>query len=242
MWKQAESGQNMGFELGKGGMKGLGSGANGLDRATNPQRIRKQVSIQQLLEWAFRVEKVSLDLPQAEEALIGRGYGTGSALRLIQRAELGCRIDGGGNSPCHEDAEAVAAVLSNLPIALGGRGMAVRMAEWARAGTTPDWMPGAAPKVVPALWHNNRHGRRAGSVKVGQIDVKVAETIVAYDLRACPITWSPSAHQIGVARREYLAWGLALLEVRSNLRACRMLRGHELTDAMPPRAPWEKSS
>lgn len=224
-------------------MKGLVGGANGFDRATNARRIRKQVSIQQLLEWAFRVEKVSLDLPQAEEALIGRGYGTGSALRLIRRAELGCRIDGGGSSPCHEDAEAVAAVLSNLPVALGGRGMAVRMAEWARAGTTPDWMPGAAPKVVPAhIEGRSIGGRPSRSVVIGREGMEISGRKFEWEVRACPITWSPSAQQIGVARREYLAWGLALLEVRANLRACRMLRGHELTDAMPPRAPWEKRS
>jgi hypothetical protein len=83
---------------------------------------------------------------------------------LIRQAMLGCRVDGGGGGgprDVHQDAEVVAAVLAGLPDALGGRGMAVRVAELARAGITPDWMPGAVPRCVPAELRDGPGGPRA---------------------------------------------------------------------------------
>ncbi|MDH2325993.1 hypothetical protein QCN27_03840 [Cereibacter sp. SYSU M97828] len=206
-------------------------------------RAKKPVSIQRLLEWAFRRERVQLELPKAEEAMIGAGYGIGSSLRLIRRAELGCRIDGGGSSPCHEDAETVAAILSHLSDVYGGHRFAAQMAEWARMGITPDWMPGAQPKVVPAIIEPSAKGGRPTRSVVAGIDAyDVDGRLVEYEVRVCPITWSPSPSQIAAARREYMRWRLALREVRLNLVTSGMLRAHELTDAMPPQEPWSKSS
>lgn len=203
-------------------------------------RVRKVVSVQQILEWAFAVERVSLELPMAEEALIGQGYGIGSSLRLLRRAELGCRVDGGGSSPCHEDAEVVAAAVANLPEGCGGRGMAVRVAELARARVTPDWMPGAVPRVVPADWHVNRHGKHARSEVVGTISMQHRGRKVVHEVRACPITYVPTQAQIHAARRGYLAWWGALLDIRCSLKVGGMLRGHEVSDVMPPRCPWDR--
>ena len=56
---------------------------------------------------------------------------------LIQRARLGCQVDGGRykiGSYTHADAEVVAAILAGMPDALGGKRMAIRVAELARAG------------------------------------------------------------------------------------------------------------
>jgi hypothetical protein len=88
----------------------------------------------------------------------------------MQRAALGCQIDGGRykrGSYTHEDAEVIAATVAGLPDSLGGIRMAISVAELARAGITPDWMPGAVPRCVPVDMKWNRHGERAVSVVVG---------------------------------------------------------------------------
>lgn len=198
---------------------------------------KKWVSVQQILEWAFRREKVSLELPRAEEAMIGAGYGVGSSQRLVQFKEIGCFVDGGGSSACHEDAETVAALLGGLPDDLGGRRFAIQIAEWARMGVTPDWMPGAYPRIIPAAFHTNRHGEHAASVAL-EPDVSGWEG----RSRACPITYLPTRQQIDMARRTYVQWRSALRDLRANLSSSRMLRAHELTGILPPMAPWEKSS
>ncbi len=87
----------------------------------------------------------------------------------MQRAALGCKIDGGQHKMggyTHEDADVIATV-AGIPDSLGGKRMAIRMAELARAGLTPDWMPGTVPRCVPLDIKRNRHGDRAVSIVVG---------------------------------------------------------------------------
>lgn len=45
--------------------------------------------------------------------------------------------------------------------------MAIRVAEMARAGLTPDWMPGAVSRCVPVETRRNQHGERAKTEVVG---------------------------------------------------------------------------
>ena len=49
----------------------------------------------------------------------------------------------------HADAEVIAATVAGMPDSLGGKRMAISIAELARAGITPDWMPGIVPRCVP---------------------------------------------------------------------------------------------
>ena len=77
------------------------------------------------------------------------GFGFGLEYVLIQRARLGCKVDGGGRSSqsyTHQDAEVVAATLAGMPDSLGGKRMAIYVAELARAGMTPDWLPGVVQR------------------------------------------------------------------------------------------------
>jgi hypothetical protein len=67
------------------------SGGNGGGR----DRQRRALGIQQVLEWAFRVEKVQLELPERVDPEDGEGFGFGLEYVLLQRAALGCRVDGG---------------------------------------------------------------------------------------------------------------------------------------------------
>lgn len=202
------------------------------------ERVRRTLNVQQMLEWAFRSEGVSLDAPMHEEALIGQGYGIGSSLRLIRRAELGCRIDGGGASGCHEDAEIVAAIVLHVS---AGLPMAFRVAEHARCGTTPDWMPDATPRVVPVdLGSDGRRGPKPKSVVVGYETTVHRGRETVHEVRMCPISYYPSRHVIEAKRREYMEWCFALSEIAESLRSVGMLRDHEVSEWIPPREPWKK--
>ena len=55
----------------------------------------------------------------------------------------------------------IAATVAGIPDILGDKScMAIRVAELARAGLTPDWTPGAAPHCVPIIVKQNQHGAR----------------------------------------------------------------------------------
>jgi hypothetical protein len=53
------------------------------------------MGVQQALEWAFRVEKVQLERPERPDPERCQGYGFGLEYVLLQRAVLGCQVDGG---------------------------------------------------------------------------------------------------------------------------------------------------
>src|SRR5690606_32322933 len=173
---------------------------------------------------------------------IEEGFGFGLEYVLLQRAALGCRIDGGqhkigGNT--HHDAEVIAATVAGMPDSMGGKRMAIRMAELARAGLTPDWMPGAAPRCVPAEVKRNQHGERASTIVVGTERVVSRGKWRTVEVLACPVTFAPHPQQIEAARRAYEDWWQALGCVRDGLIAGGMLREVEVTTTMPKERPWE---
>ena len=212
---------------------------------TGGTKVKRALGVQAILEWAFRVEKAQLELPQRRD-VDGEGFGFGMEYVLIQRARLGCKVDGGGHksqSYTHEDAEIVAATLAGMPDSLGGKRMAISVAELARAGMTPDWMPGAMPRCVPTLVKQNQHGTHVGTVVVGTERIRVRGptargTWKTIDILACPVTWRPHPEQIASARRGYEDWWQALDWVRDGLLAGGMLREVEVAAAMPKVRPW----
>jgi hypothetical protein len=197
--------------------------------------------VQQALEWAFGKEKAELELPERPDPERRQDFGLGLEYILIQRAVLGCKIDGGQHkvgSYTHEDAEVIAAIVAGLPDSLGGKRMAIRVAELARAGLTPDWMPGAVPRCVPVEVKRNQHGERATTVVVGTERVLTRGKWRTVDVLACPVTYSPHPEQIASARRGYEDWWLALNWVRVGLLEGGMLRDVVVTVAMPRTRPW----
>ncbi|GAA0304891.1 hypothetical protein [Rhodovulum strictum] len=203
-------------------------------------KVKRALGVQAALEWAFRVEKAQLELPLPQD-VTEEGFGFGLEYVLLQRAALGCKVDGGQHKIggyTHEDAEVIAATVAGIPDSLGGKRMAIRVAELARAGLTPDWMPGAVPRCVPAEIKRNRHGDRALSIVVGTERVLVKGKWRSVEVRACPVTFSPDAQQIVAARRAYCDWWHALGWVREGLLAGSMLREIDLTGMLPKEAPW----
>jgi hypothetical protein len=152
------------------------------------------MGVQQALEWAFRVEKAQLELPERVDPERGPGFGFGLEYVLMQRAALGCRVDGGQHKIggyTHEDAEVIAATVAGIPDSLGGLRMAIQVAELARAGLTPDWMPGAVPRCVPVEVRRNQHGERAATVVVGTERILTRGKWRTVEVLACPVTFSP---------------------------------------------------
>ncbi|WP_111735812.1 hypothetical protein [Roseovarius amoyensis] len=207
---------------------------------TGGARLKRALGVQAALEWAFRIEKAQLELPPPPD-VTEEGFGFGLEYVLMQRAALGCKIDGGQHKIggyTHEDAETIAATVAGLPDSLGGKRMAIRVAELARAGLTPDWMPGAVPHCVPVDTRRNQHGERATTVVVGTERVLARGRWRTVEVLACPVTWRPHPEHIASARRAYVDWWQALGWVRDGLIAGSMLRDVDVTAAMPKLRPW----
>ena len=207
-------------------------------------RVKRALGVQAALEWAFRVEKAQLELPERPDPERGPGTGTGFGLEhvLLQRAALGCKVDGGQykiGGYTHADAEVIAATVAGMPDSLGGKRMAIRVAELARAGLTPDWMPGVVPRCVPVEKRQNQHGERAVTSVVGTVRVLSRGRWRTVDVLACPVTFSPHPQKIEAARRDYDDWWQALGWIRDGLIDGGMLREVEVTTAMPKVKPWE---
>jgi hypothetical protein len=203
-------------------------------------KIKRALGVQAALEWAFRVEQAQLELPPPKDGA-EEGFGFGLEYVLIQQAALGCKVDGGQHkmgSYTHADAEVIAATVAGMPSNLGGIRMAICVVELARAGMTPDWMPGAVPRCVPVETKQNQYGERAATIVVGTERVKTRGKWRTVELLACPVTWRPHPEQIAYARRGYDEWWQALDWVRDGLIAGGMLREVEVTAAMPEERPW----
>ena len=203
-------------------------------------KVKRAFSVQAALEWAFRVEQAQLELPQRRD-IDEEGFGFGMEYVLMQRALLGCKVDGGGRSSqsyTHQDAEVVAATLAGMPDSLGGKRMAIYVAELARAGMTPDWLPGVVPRCVPVETKRNQHGERSTTIVVGVERVLHRGRWRCVEVLACPVTWRPHPEQIASARRGYEDWCEALDWVRDGLMAGGMLREVEVTGGMPKVQPW----
>ena len=208
------------------------------------KRPKRSMPVQQALEWAFGREKAELELPDRPDPERGAGFGFGLEFVLLQRAALGCQIDGGQHklgSYTHADAEVIAATVAGMPDSLGGKRMAIRVAELARAGLTPDWMPGAVPRCVPVEMKRNQHGDRAVTTAVGTDRVLTCGKWRTVEVLACPVTWRPHPEQIEAARRGYNDWWQALSWVRDGLVAGGMLREIEVLSVTPVKKPWDRA-
>ncbi|WP_019956249.1 hypothetical protein [Yoonia vestfoldensis] len=202
--------------------------------------MKRALGVQAALEWAFRVEQAQLELP-VRRGIDEEGFGFGMEYVLIQRARLGCKVDGGQHkmgSYTHADAEIIAATVAGMPDSLGGIRMAISVAEMARAGITPDWMPGVVPRCVAVETKQNQHGERANTIVVGIERVKTRGKWRTVEVLACPVTWRPHPEQIASARRGYDDWWQALDWVRDGLLVGGMLREVEVMATMPKVKPW----
>lgn len=203
---------------------------------------RRLIGVRGLLEWTFGVECASLDFDQVASVSDGCGRGLSPEARIIEQLKLGLthgtgvRVDTsfGRSLPAH-DAEIVASVVR---AALPWR-TALWVADLARAGRVPDWMPDPRPRCEPAEWKSGRHGRHAARVKWRGRGMWPGLAGCRNYGFACPVLYRECAAEVDEARRIYRRWWHALLTVRQALQGVELQR-HSLTQALPPGAPWKK--
>lgn len=202
-------------------------------------RVRREISIQRLLEWAFADECAQVDFEDV--GTLAQGYGhVGNAYRMAQRGALGCRIDGGGMSHPDPDADLVASAVATLPQGCGGRQMAVWIAELSRKRMVPDAFVGVEPRCEPKGWKVNQFGRRADTESLGvEIDASGLRPR-RHDVRVCPVVYRPDGSQVAAARRNYLQWWSALAELRITFEIHGNLSRWVVGQTMPPMTPWKK--
>lgn len=212
------------------------------DRATvrAPRSGKLEVSALQLIEWAFQREKIGLDFDEIERET-GARPGVGMEYILIEQAKLGCRVQGGGSSPRHHDADMVAASLASLPEACGGRRMAVQIAELARVGEVPDWMAGARATCEPVAWRRCKHGAFAVTevCRVPGLRWPADQLGKKADGSWCRVSYSNTARDVAAARRRYLDWYRAIHHLRFIFQKACHLTSFTVSDALPPRTPWK---
>lgn len=207
---------------------------------------RVAVGIWPLLKWAFQAECAQLDFAEAESEA-GGSRGFGMEFVMMEQARLGCRVDGGGRSTPHPDADVVASALANIGPESGGPRAAVWVAELARVGKVPDWMPNAVPRLYPTDTHTNRFGTTAKTADAATLGSEGWPATKRRNKRGnpvteavlyCPAVWRPTARQVASARRAYLDWWGVLLDLRVSLRSGLALSAFEVSDDMPPITPW----
>lgn len=203
----------------------------------------REMTIRQALEWAFAVEHARLDFDETGAHEFTRP-GLDSTLRVYERGLLGCRVDGGGSSDPHPDAQIIAAAVQALPVEYGGKAMAAQVAELARTRSEPDWRIPERRGVVPCGWHLTEVGEWVAATKVLEIEtyhhVRRRERR-PYRPVICPISYSGSAAVVAKARRAYLAWYGALLYLGFQLTSDRGLTSLQLADGLPALSPWNRT-
>ncbi len=200
-------------------------------------RVRREISIQRLLEWAFADECASIDFE--DEGTLAQGYRSGFA-NQVSVLELGTVVDGGGRSYPDADADLVASALSVLPEGCGGRGMAVQIAELARARAVPSYFPNGVEWCQPVGWKGNRYGKRALTEHLEYVTVAGVRKSIRFDSRWCPVIYACGAKGVATARRNYLLWWAALLELRISFQYQNDMSRWVVNDDMPPSTPWKK--
>lgn len=201
----------------------------------------RYMSVRTALEWAFGAEHARLDFDVTGVRAFDR-VGVSQEWILAEVKRIGCRVDGGGQSSCHPDAELIAAAVEAVSVAVGGRQMAVVIAACARGGVVPDWRGSPRRRVVPCGWDLGLDGQWQAQVAPGPETRWRDSSRHWHDSRfpMCPVSYGGGAASVAAARRGYLDWWGALLEVRSTLQREGYLDAIRVTDEMPPLSPWKK--
>lgn len=202
---------------------------------------RRILPIRDALEWAFGAERACLDFDEAKGD--NARPGVSSIWVLMQRGAIGCKIDGGGWNPPARDADIIASAVAHLPQWLGGRRMALRVAELARAGLAEDWGEDLVVRCIPVGWKGeNQNGRLAETVLVRHERLVVRGRERVFDVYACPVTYTATEARIRAARDAYRAWLAALDWLACRLRSQGVLDRVQVGEGLPDAEPWSRAA
>lgn len=213
---------------------------------------KRQMSVRLALEWAFMTECAFLDLSDGRNELRPN---VGIEWKVIQQMKVSnYRIQGGGRSDAHPDAEIIAAALTRMSQISGFTKLAIMIAEHARNGLVPDWMPGAVPQLEPAEWKRGSRFKRMSKEQVlrrykvphkqphpkypGQFITRMINVEETW----CPIVWPVTLSEIQSARKDYTGWVVALNWLRDKLISDGDLDTIEITERLPTHRPWEQQA
>ena len=183
--------------------------------------MKAPIDIEDLLHWAWKVQAVEAAL--GGRSMEGPGRVRSSAGLVYDYGQLGLRLGGGGGAiaaDLHPDAETAYQAVCRLPD--NQRNL---VAECARAGLRPDWMPGAKPRPVMV---ERRRGKPAIVYK-DQIRRK-------YPLY-CLLRYDPDPDLIAYRRQQYSLWRAGLVTLADALQSLRLER-YQVTGPKAPLAPW----
>jgi hypothetical protein len=227
-------------------MMGLAASRFEHDAVAAANSRRRVMSVEQALNWAFGAECATVDF--ADEAAPDLYRSTVSSAWLVaQHGMIGCRIDGGGRSLPHDDAQMIASAVAALAPEQGGRAMAVQIAQLARAGQRPEWRGDLRRQIVPMGMQHNQHGWTAtteDAARLGDVGWPVQSRtsrrrgVVREAVRYCPVRIIDPSRRVAAMRRSYLDWWGALLHLSMDLRVRGILGSVEITRVMPPMTPW----
>lgn len=199
-----------------------------------PRALSREMTIQQALHWAFAVEHAQIDFDLLGAKEFDR-CGVDIIWIMQQQNRLGCRVDGGGNSDPHVDAQIIAAAVEAIPVEHGGRRMAMTMAELARTRSAPDWGDNEKLACVRSGYEDKE---RTGSLWVWRTRQRKTRQQRG-DI--CTVSYTGTAKMIAEKRRAYLAWYGALLHLLWQLGRGGVLSHIRLVDGLPPQSPWKSS-
>ncbi len=202
--------------------------------------IKREMSIERALRWAFTDECAQVEFDELGATAHGNRRGMDGIAVMVERGAIGCQVDGGGRSEPAWDAQVIASAVANLPQRFGGKGMAVRLAELARAAARPDWIEDDRTRCVPRDWRMTKHGPFAKTEVTGVGSYTFRGRKVIYEAVACPVRYTPTPQQVASARRAYREWFCALLFLAVDLRRLNILAQVQITQALPPRTPWRR--
>lgn len=186
-------------------------------RATRPTTgCRRHLDLEAALIWAFRDQMAGGPI---EEQRWLEGGALSPLARALRVLELGGHIQGGGGGfRCHEDALALAALVSGC----AAPGL---VRYQAMLGERPAWDAGA-PRAMRAAWSE---GARAWCWRRGLEDERAA----------CPVQFLGTAERHLELRQVWRRWRAALAELEEGALALNgRLRSVVVVPGLPPATPW----
>lgn len=204
-----------------------------------PRSALKKVTIDLFLLWVYQAQKADIvidhgvGLHSLERMADGHEVASISGdgcYQIMMEAEIGARVDysGRGGARLHTDADLAHDIVKSGQVSHYHRGVIL---DYGRSGRIPDWMPDAAPRMVPLL---NKRGRlkmlRVGADGKGRA-------------AACLVKPEIVAGYIDAKRKMYKDWHDALNSLALLLAAHRdMMTGYDVQPLTCSREPWIKSA